>query len=262
MVDRQWGQWILTYGAGQTAFLQSRPPYPDGNATPVAVGSARIDEVRERGGADRARAIRARISGSPDLPIVVYVPGVFFGNHFRFESSDFRNIRGFEMRRRVAALFNRHTNVRFVYKSFLSQGHDPTLEMLSEACPRCVVVANIPLTDLQWAADALVHEVPSSGMVESLVTDKPLVAFADREVYRMNAQARILLRRRLTLAETEAEFLVGIESMLVSGRFAPVVNPDQEFLRAFVTHVNDGRSAQRAADFIAGLAGGAATPRP
>ena len=260
LLDRYFGQYILTYGTGQSAFLRSRPSYGDCHATPVAVGSARVDEVRRGGMSRRARSIRARLAGPRERPIVLYVPGVFVSNEFRFESNDFLNLRSFELRKAVAAIFSRRPDVRLVYKSFLSQGHDPTLEMLSQVCPGCTVIGDVPLTELQWAADVLVQEIPSSGMVEGLVTDKPVVLFADRDVFRMSDEARTLLRRRVTLAETPVEMIAGIETLLAEQRYAPLPHPDQEFLRRFVTHANDGESAFRAADAIVDVASGMTRP--
>src|SRR5262249_44933540 len=83
-----WRQVIRAYGQGQNAFLQGRPVYHDARPVPVAVGSARIDEVRAKGSSENTRAIRARVLGSHQGPLVVYVPGVFFNNYFRFESHD------------------------------------------------------------------------------------------------------------------------------------------------------------------------------
>ena len=254
LMDRYWGQFILTYGPGQSRFIDHRPRYDGGNARPITVGSARNDAVRRRHPSTVVRSIQKRIAGKGDGPIVLYVPGMFVSNNYRFESNDFRDIRCFEVRRQIAAVFDRHPEIRFVYKSFVSQGHDPTLEMLSAVSPRHIVIGNVPLTDLQWAADALIHEIPSSGMVEGLLTEKPMIVLANRDVYRVSSEAQSMLRKRVTLAETGDEFVRSVECMLAEARFAPVVDPDQEFLRTYVTHLNDGASATRAADVIYALA--------
>ena len=91
-------------------------------------------------------------------------------------------------------------------------------------------------------------------MVEGLLTEKPMIVLANRDVYRVSSEAQSMLRKRVTLAETGDEFVRSVECMLAEARFAPVVDPDQEFLRTYVTHLNDGASATRAADVIYALA--------
>lgn len=178
------------------------------------------------------------------------MPGILCSRWFRLCYNAYRDISLFRARERIAQLFNDHPEVHFVYKAFISLGNDPTLEMLSTACPRSIVIRDIPLTDLQWAADALIQEIPSSSMVEGMLTDKPMIVYANRDAYRLNPEAKRMIRNRAVLAETPDEFVQSVECLLNQGDYTHLTNPDTEYLRTYATYLDDGQSASRVADAI------------
>ncbi len=252
--DRYYSDYMLVYGQGEAQYIQARPQHNDTNATPLVVGSARLDDVRRRGSTDFARTLRERIMGASQRPLVLYIPGVPFNNYFRFDYYDFRIAACFEIRKQIARLFNSHPGVHFVYKAFVSQGNDPTLEMLSELCPNCTIIPDIPLTDLQWAVDVLIHEIPSTGMHEGLLTDKPMIVYVDRDIHRMPPEVKQILAKRAVVAESGDDFIRQIKMLLEQGRYTPISKPDEEFLRTYDTYLNDGESALRAATAIYDIA--------
>lgn len=252
LTDSWYGDFQLVYGEGSARYLGSRktasPPRP------VPVGSARLDLVSQ-GISDKKRSlIRESIPGGADVPLVVYVPGVVFNNFFRYTHQNLRDCNNFETRSRMAEVFHDHPELRFVYKTFISQGHNPTLEMLDATCPECSIIDSIPLTELQWAADLLIHEIPCTAMFEGLVTDKPMIVFVDSAIYTMNPHAKEILKKRSMVAETGNDFVEQVRQFLEDGDFSPIRAPDREFIREFCTHLDDGRSAQRAADEIVDIA--------
>jgi len=72
----------------------------------------------------------------------------------------------------------------------------------------------------------------------------------------MRPRARESLNRRAHVATGPAEFLALYRQLLAEGRFGPLPDPDETFLREFGTHLNDGQSAAR------GLAAITAAARP
>ena len=253
ITDFFYSDYLLVYGEGAANYNRSRHIPSFSRAVPISVGSARLDLV-SRGISDKkVLALRQSILGEQDLPLIVYVPGILSNNFFRYTYQDYRHCRTFDLRCRVAKIFNAHPEVHFSYKAFLSVGHDPTLEMLKETCPKCSIIDNIPLTDLQWAADFLIHEVPSTGMCEGLVTDKPMIVHVDRGVFRMPDEVKELLNKRVCVTETSLEFIEKVNQFLDLQNFALIGNPNREFVKAFCTHLDDGQSANRAADSIAAI---------
>ncbi len=253
LIDRYFADYELVFGDGEAEYLGQRPGHGDAAARPVPVGSSRLDAIRAGRDPSAAAHIRKKILGGRTGPMVVYVPGVLSNNICRYDHTCFRHCATFNLRQRVAEIFRSRPEITFVYKPFVSQGNDPTLEMLKEACPSCRIVDTVLLSDLQWAADVLVYEVPSTGMYEGLLTDKKIIVYADRDTFAVPPGAAELLKQRVTLAESGEDLARAIQDLIHGGDFGPVQNLDTAFLRRFCTHRDDGGSAARAASAIADI---------
>lgn len=250
LTDSCYGDFQLVYGDGAARYIRSRNPDSLRSPVPVPVGSARLDLISS-GISDKKRSmIRESILGKKDVPLVVYVPGVVFNNFYRYTHQNLRDCRNFKTRSKIAGIFHNHHELHFAYKTFISQGHNPTLEMLNKTCPECSIIDSIPLTELQWAADFLIHEIPCTGMFEGLVTDKPIIVFIDSEIYTMHQPAKSLLGKRAMVAETGHDFIDQVSQFLDKGNFSPVPCPNREFIREFCNHLDDGQSVHRAANAI------------
>jgi hypothetical protein len=250
LTDYYYSDYLLVYGSGEETYIRSRSPLKNPRVTPIAVGSTRLDRVGNGISDKSVQTIRNRIVGKNSIPLVLYVPGAFFNNFFRYDYQDFRHCRIFDVRREIARIFNNHPEVHFAYKAFISVGEDPTLEMLRKKCHRCTIVDDIPLTDLQWAADMIIHEIPGTGMYESLITNKPQIVYIDSDIYRMTDIAKDQLKKRVLLAEDYNGFLKLVEDYICVGDFSPLDHPNREYIKTFCTHLDDGKSAERAADAI------------
>jgi hypothetical protein len=248
--DSNYSDFQLVYGVRAAKYIRSRHNFSGSRAVPIPVGSARLDLVSHGISEKKVSALRRSILGKNDVPLIVYVPGIFLNNTFRYTYLDCRDCRTFNLRSRVAEIFNNHPEMHFSYKAFVSSGHDPTLEMMKKICPKCSIIDNILLTELQWAADFIIYEVPSTGMYEGLITNKPMIVHVDRDIYRMPNEVKDLLWKRVCITETSLDLIEKVNQFLEHPDFTPVTNPDREFIKAFCTHFDDGQSTQRAADAI------------
>jgi hypothetical protein len=88
---------------------------------------------------------------------------------------------------------------------------------------------------------------------EALLTRKPLIVYAPGSAGSIPEapDARALLRKRALVAETGLDFIATIDEFLRRSDFSEVIDPDQEFLRAYGTYIGDGKSAERGAEAIA-----------
>jgi hypothetical protein len=66
----------------------------------------------------------------------------------------------------------------------------------------------------------------------------------------MRPDAYRALERRAHVASTPAEFIATYRRLLTEGDFRPVSPLDDTFLREYGTHLDDGRSAERALSVI------------
>ena len=254
LTDSIYGDYQFIYGEGSANYIRSRNRSSFSRAMPYHVGSARLDRIAQGISKKKEITLRRSILGEKEVPLIVYVPGTFFNNYFRYDYQDFRHCRIFDLRCDVAKIFHKLPNVQFSYKAFVSEGSDPTLEMLKETCPGCSIIDNISLTDLQWIADLIIHEIPGTGMYEGLVTNKPMIVHVDREIYKMPNQVKDLLKKRVDITETTPELIDTVIQFLNLHNFAPISNPNREFIKAFCTYLDDGQSAHRVADAIFTLA--------
>lgn len=250
VLDRFFSDYMFVYGNGEYDYINSRPDHGDSNAIPITVGSARFDEIAKKNHVNTSISIRQSCFEKNNNPTILYIPGVYFNNFHRY-TYNMKNAPYFEVRNKMAQLFAGNSQINFLYKSFISDGKDPTLKILKEVCPKCRIISNIPLSELQWSTDVLIHEFPSTAMYEGLLTDKPMIVYADRDIYRMSSEAKDLLRKRVILAECGDAFIEKTKEFLDDENFAPIKNPNREFLKRYCTHLDNGQSANRAADAIA-----------
>lgn len=246
---------LLVYSDDLASWIRRQPQFSATPAAPIPVGSARMDFIRRQASPESIHATRRLLVGDSPAPLILYVPSYFSNNHFSLACNRFQDLTLFEARRRIADLFRRYPKVHFAYKKVpASQGHDPTLDMITTVCPGTIVVrSDILLPDLQWAADGIIHEILSTGMTESMLTDRPLILYADRNGDPPSEQTKRMIRKRAILAETLDDFVRHVARMLEAHEYRPIVNPDQEYVERYATYRNDGKSADRAADAICGI---------
>jgi hypothetical protein len=100
-------------------------------------------------------------------------------------------------------------------------------------------------------ADAFVLEGPSTPLLHVVATQRRLLLYADRNVYRLVPEAREALRRRASVfAETEQEFFLGLEGFLERCAAGLEQGPvDDTFLERFCLG-GRGRALDRMSDFL------------
>ena len=102
--------------------------------------------------------------------------------------------------------------------------------------------------------DMFIIDSLGTTLLQALVTDKPVVVFADQRFMHLCAGAEALLRKRVILSKTRDEFLENIAAALQKPRWSRVASVNDEFLQSFGTHQNDGRSTDRALKVLCELA--------
>ena len=254
-VDLANADWELVYGEGVAKYLNRRRLlYYDYRAQPLVVGSSRLDALRDKYASKRAETTRARLGIKSTETMILYIPTILRGYNAYMCCNDYPAVSYSELQASVIELFRRFGDFRFIYKTFDDTVENPIHQIIRDSCPNVLNVTHPPLTDLMWAADAIIVDFPSTGLLEVLLTDKPLVVYADRNALRMFPEAKQMLRKRARFAETPEDFLMQIEQLLEKGDFEKVPDPDTSFLRTYGTFLDDGRSAERAVDVLHALA--------
>lgn len=238
----------LTYGEGVTAYLRERAArFPEPHSRLHTVGSTRLDSMRRR--TTSRREARAILEVDDDDPVVHYLPstfqplttwylcrGAYLGNPY------------LRLLAQVAEVFSAHKEVTVIYKPFPGAVEDPALGILGTV-PN-VRVVDIPPTVIFRAADACVLDIPSTALLEAMLTSVPLLCHSDSRFITLREEARAPLSRRAILTETSDDFLQELDALLSRQPEQPVKDPDRGFLSLYGTHLDDGQSARRAADEV------------
>lgn len=247
---------FLTYGQGTADELhESNSGSLQTNARVVPVGSARLDALRRLHSPNVIQKRRAQLQNGDNRPIILYVPNAFatYGRAVS-DLAAHPDVSYFELQQRILRLWLETPNIRLLYKDLIV-ANDPNRVMpdfIQKNIPNGTVTYQ-RLTDLMWAVDAIVVDHAITALGEVLLTSKPLVVYMPKP-NAAGADAPRLLRKRATVSETCAEFEAAVRALLQTGRYPEQTTPNTEFLQRYCTHLNDGRSAERAAAAIlAGL---------
>lgn len=103
-------------------------------------------------------------------------------------------------------------------------------------------------------ADAFIIDSPSTPLLPLLCTDKPFLAYIDKSFFRLVPKAKELLAKRAILSETKGQFFDKLENFVKNIDWTVGKPVNDEFLHHFGTHLNDGKSAERTAEFLFKLA--------
>ena len=243
---------FLAYGKGTVEELhRTSPQYlkPCGQAVPV--GSTRLDVIRNRHRPDKADQLRARLQAGDTRPLIMYVPASF--NGYGRAIGDLRHypdVSYFELQQTILKLWIEAPGVRLLYKE-LVVANDPNRTMsdfIRTHIPNAIIT-NLRLTDLMWAVDAIVVDHVITAVGEVLLTSKPLVFYMPG-LLTSQPHARAILQKRAFVAEAPSEFVYQVQALLHKGHYSELGDPNREFLRTYCTHLDDGRSAERAASTI------------
>lgn len=246
---------FLVYGKGTAEHLQRNgPSCGDARAEVVPVGSSRLDALRARMNPRRVEVLRARLHGNDNRPIILYVPTIMgiSGKGLSVETG-YADVSYFELQERIIRLFARFPSVNLLYKEIPS--HDvwnPIPDLIQREIPTGRAVLAPPLAELVWAVDAIILDHVSTALGEALLTRKRLVVYSPNLAGHAfePPEAQVLLRKRAIVAETPDEFVEVVRTFLSTNDFTEMNAPNDGFLRAYSTHLNDGSSAERAVNEI------------
>ncbi|MDA2936664.1 hypothetical protein MYX75_00155 [Acidobacteria bacterium AH-259-A15] len=247
--DLAQADYMFFYGSGTADYYRERiGRFKERRAEPVVVGSSRLDALRN----SRRNLLGGRLMDlfdGPRRPIVLYVPDMLKGYRRCLSYGEYPDVSYFELQLDMIELFREYPNIYFVYKVFPGE-KNPISTAKVKVSSNCRVTYDILLPQLIWVADLVIFDIPSTGLLEGLLTRNKIIVYADKRSIRMTSQAKKLLRRRAILAESPADYLNKVRQVLTSGDFSKEPLSNNDFLKAYGTHLNDGRSIERAVEAL------------
>jgi hypothetical protein len=253
MTDLRQSDYRFVYGEGVARYFRERTQTRAGErlAKLIPVGSARLDALSRQ--PDQRADVRARLGVEPTQPLILYIPTGCQFNSWYMARQSYVSTPYFEFLTGLLETSEAFDDLAFVYKPFPEVPPNPFVSVLA-ARDANWRVSDIPVPQLLQASDAVVIDIPSTALLEALMTTKPILVYADARYIALRPEARELLRRRVTLAETLSELSSSLDTFLRRGRVDVVDSADREFLRAYGTHHDDGRSGERTVDALRSIA--------
>lgn len=252
MTELRFSDYRFVYGTGSEDYFSERVSrYVEPRAEPRAVGSCRLDRLRTA--PNRREEVRRRLGIDDAGRLVLYLPTGYQRTWYLARAA-YLAVPYFGLLCQVMATLTGFPDLRFVYKPFPERQADPLLSVIERIAPNVIAESHLRVPALVQASDACIVDIPSTGLLEALVTAKPLLVFSDRRFVNLRSEAAGLLRKRARLAETPEDFLAQLKDFL-RGDLRELAAPDQRFLAAYGTHLNDGQSAERAASAVEEIAG-------
>ena len=234
----------LTYGEGTThAYERARLPNP---AQLVAVGSAHLDALGETSRRRPARPARRR---------VVYVIPYSLGSHtycgFALPISDRLSARAQAVivdRLAGLAASGTEVTIKLHPEAGASGQNPPWLETARRSPGVRVIEEGFTFARLLEDCDAVIIEVATTTLLESMAAGLPV--FVLTSIVRPPPEHVDALTRRAVCRDDPDALMDEVSSWVRDGRYDADLG-DREFLRLYGTHLDDGRSAERAQTVLA-----------
>lgn len=246
--DLRQSDYRLVYGEGIGSYLKERARrYSEKLAEVVPIGSARLDALRSA--PDQSKKVRKHLGIRNGEPCVLYLSSSYQYNWYMARQS-YLGVPYFELLLRVMEILRRARHIRFIYKPFPETPKDPIASVMAQGFTNCQAVTDISVPLLIQATDACIIDIPSTGLLEALLTNKQILVFSDSRYIALRREARAMLSKRAILTETVEDYLTQLHRFTCHEGFEPIKNADRSFLRAYGTLSDDGCSAERAVKAI------------
>lgn len=249
------GQGTATYLEQPSLHFPRRSEAP--RAVPTAVGLPVLDSLLKR-----ERAASQKTLSPANARTVLYVLTNLGGDRRYFNYHMYPDIWFWRLQQQVIKTCVQFSDVHLIVKLYPPHDsvrrepiHNPVSDWLEDAqFPQCRVVHDRPFVDLLSVADLFIIDWPATTLMEALTTTKPIITLADPRWVRLDPVAAALLRKRVILSESGEQFPRDIAAVLSKTDWSLPGPVNDEFLRAYGTHCNDGQSAERAVAVLRDLA--------
>lgn len=206
-VDLCRSDYFMSYGPGVVEHLQKTKMTERQTATPVAIGSAKLSEIRKNAiGTNLAE----ESTKDPNRKItVMYVPTKL--NHsisFNYTPLDTTY---FQMQKRIFETLAEFPSVNVILKLGPGKvGPNSPLKDLARSILTDPVIVEKPFISVVDLADAIIVDWPSTVFLEALSTRLPIIAYMDLTVARVEPSALDLLSSRAFVSSSFEDFLEDI----------------------------------------------------
>ena len=256
--DIRWSDFVFTFGDGDTRYFEK---YFGHGTRFVSVGSAALDRLRIQPPSRHKSKLLQGLGLDPKRQRVFYVPTGVAGHNWPIPSRSRLPSVDFQIGRAITDLFREFPDIDFIFKPHPGDLDSLFVKYIEGAGQNNSKVLTGSFRELLHLADAFVVDYPSTTFLEMLTTDRPILFCGHKLPVRFNSEKwhpsiLPMWQERIMYADDLESFIEMLRSFLREGRFEPVESSD-EMLRLFGTHLDDGKSAERAVAAIRDIIGSA-----
>ena len=252
MTDLRQCDYRFVYGQGVANYFNYRKSlYTEKMAHIIPVGSAKIDALKNK--KVNKEKIYEHLGIEKSKKIIFYIP-TSYQYHWYMSREAYLGCMYFEMLVEISKLFSEFPDVQFIYKPFPESPPDPAVEIFQRHCPNCKITREYSVYEIASISDGIVVDLPSTALLEVLLTDKPIIVFSDKRFICLLAEAKEILSKRAIIEEEITGFFNSLRQF-VSSDLKILKNYDRTFLREYGTFLDDGKSAERALKKIKEITG-------
>lgn len=219
----------FAFGEGSRAYYEGEVKGFDTPKRVIAIGSSELDSLKKR------------VSRGITDGYILYATSTFYMNWFYlgFDPPFSDNLYYRTVKTIISYLDGLNQDVLWKKHPMPLMGDIP----IKPLSPNIRVQSEGRFSDLLSGARAIVIDCPTTTFYEACLTEKPIFVTIKHLDY--THEALSLLKKRAVCTETAEELVKKLDEFLKIGSY-PADTKNREFIRAYGTHLDDGRSAERA----------------
>lgn len=211
----------------------------------ISVGSAWIDNIISK---KQALAKKNRI------PNVLYLPTTLrVSPKERMLPGEFSDNTYFSMQRKIVSELSKNKKIKLLVKlQYRDLKNNPIVDFIKENNFENAKLVKGNLEKLLKNIDLVVSDFMSTTLIQTLALDKNIMYYIDQEAMLIEPSARAALEKCIYCYSNIDEFIKAIYDYSESTERFPR-KENSEYLRSYGTYLGDGKSAERALDYIEGI---------
>ena len=220
----------------------------------IAVGSTSLEALYQKTPSIRRNRVNGLVKSNPEKRVVLYVTTNFYQNDLYISYyPPFSDNQLLSTQQAIIDVLGKNNDYAAVIKTHSSLMYRETpmrLYAKEQGFENCQFIRDeCSFTDLLSLAEVIVIDVPSTVLLQSLTTKKPI--FALLKHLKIDDDALDLLKRRTYCHSDLEQFTKDLDAFLSSGSIDVEVDlNDREFLKMYGTHLDDRKSGVRAANML------------
>ena len=166
----------------------------------------------------------------------------------------------FRLEQSILKVFSEFPDIQFVVKLLYTpfSPTSPTAQLVRDKQLKNVAVITEPFLSLLPMGDMFITDYPALPLLEMLTTDRPILLCGYLQPWpwapgKWHPSVLDMYKERIAYADDLEEFLELLRTYLREEQFQPV-RSENTLLKLFGTHLDDGKSVDRAYAFLEPLA--------